>query len=193
MSMSEENKAIVRRFYDALWHGGNPDTVDGLMDVKCDGDICYLRPGHSLPSADEAFSAANSALYADSVLARFEEMTKTHPELANSIMKRLIIRHEGNLRGIIKSSTKRYREAVPDVRCAVEEMVAQADRVWTRWRLLGTFAAHGSDSGTSLDGKSVIVTGVSICRLADGKIRDYRSYAASDRWLESVRCIVPRP
>jgi predicted ester cyclase len=163
------------------------------MDAKCDGEICYPRPGGSLPSAEEAFLAANSALYADSVLARLEEMTKTHPELAKSIMKRLMIRHEGNFRGIIKSSAKNFREAVPDVRCTIEEMIAHEDMVWTRWTLRGTFQAHGPTTGASLDGTPVTVTGVSICRLANGKIRDYRSYAVSDRWLESVCGIVPRP
>ena len=192
--MSEENKAIVRRFYDALWNNSNPDAVNDLMDNKCDGDICYPRPGSSLPAAEEAFSAANSALYADSVLTRFREMTKTHPELAKSIMKRLAIWHEGNFRGIIKSPAKRYREAVPDVRCTIEEMVAQDDLVWTRWRLLGTFQAHGSGAGYAFHNKSVTVIGVSISRLADGKIRDYRSYAIfPDLWLQAVRGIVPRP
>lgn len=64
--MSEENKAIVQRFYDALWNSSNPDAINDLMDDKCDGEICYPRPGGLLPSAEEAFSAANSALYADS-------------------------------------------------------------------------------------------------------------------------------
>jgi predicted ester cyclase len=190
--MCEENKAIVRRFFEELWTG-NPDAIDDLMDAACDGDICYPRPGGSLPSAEEAFSAANAALYADSVLTRFEEMTKTDPELAHSIMKRLLIRHEGNFRGIIKSSAKRYREAVPDVRCKIDEMVAQDDAIWTRWRLLGTFKPLGSGLDTSLHGKSVTVTGVTICRLADGKIRNYRSWAVSERWLESVCGILPRP
>ena len=191
--MSEENKAIVRRFYDALWNIVNAEAVDELMDAECDGDICHLRPEGSLPFTEEAFSAANSALYADSVLARFDYMTKTHPELANSIMKRLIIRHEGNLHGVIKSSAKKYKEVVPDVRCTIEEMIAQENMVWTRWTLRGRFHSHGSTPGASLDGKRVIVIGASICRLTDGKIRDYRSYALSDRWLESVAGIIPRP
>lgn len=56
--MSEENKAIVRRFFEELW-ADNPDAIDDLMDAACDGDICYPRPGGSLPSTEEAFSAAN--------------------------------------------------------------------------------------------------------------------------------------
>jgi predicted ester cyclase len=191
--MSEENKAIVRRFLSELWHGVNPDAIDDLMDGSCDGDMRHLRPGGTLPTAAEAFFAADSALYADSVLKRIGEMRKTHPELAQSIVKRLLIRHEGNFRGIIKSAAKKYREAVPDALCTIEEMIAQDDMVWTRWTLQGTFYAHGSAIGVSLDGKPVTVIGVSICRIFDGKIRDYRSYAASDRWLESASGIVPRP
>jgi predicted ester cyclase len=192
--MSEENKAIVQRFYDALWNSSNPDAINDLMDDKCDGEICYPRPGGLLPSAEEAFSAANSAIYADSVLMRLQEMTRTHPELAKSIMKRLTIWHEGNFRGIIKSSARRYREAVPDVRCTIAEIVAQDDLIWTRWRLRGTFQARGCSAGVTLDRKSVTVIGVSICRLATGKIREYRSYAVfRDHWLESVRGVIPRP
>jgi len=47
--MSEENKAIVRRFFDELWNTRTPDAVDDLIDAKCDGDICYLRPGALCP------------------------------------------------------------------------------------------------------------------------------------------------
>jgi predicted ester cyclase len=191
--MSEENKIIVRRFYDALWNSGNPEAINDLMDDACDGDICHLRPGGSLPSAEGAFSGANSASHADSVLTRLQEMTKTHPELAKPIVKRLMIWHEGNFRGIIKSSAKKYREAVPDVRCTIEEIIVQEDMVWARWTLRGTFQAHGSTRGASLDGKPVAVIGAGIFRLSEGKIQDYRSYAMSDRWLESVAGIVPRP
>jgi len=192
--MSEQNKDIVRRFFDELWNTGNPDVINDLMDATCDGDICHLRPGGSLPSAEDAFSAASSAVYADSVLLRLQEMTKTHPELAKSIIKGLIIRQEGNFRGIIKSSAKKYREAVPDVRCTIEQMVAQEDMAWVRWTLRGRFQDDSSGAGASLDGKSVTATGVSVCRLADGKIRDYRAYTIfPDHWLYVVRGIFPRP
>jgi predicted ester cyclase len=191
--MSDENKAVVQHFYDALWNG-NPDAIDDLMDANCDGDICHLLPGGVLPSAAEAFSAANSALYADSVLTRIDVMTKTHPEIAKLIMKGLLIRHEGNLRGIIKASAKKYREAIPDVRHPIEEMIAHEDMVWTRWTLRGTFHAHTSGAGAPLDGKPVTATGVSIFRIAEGSIREYRSYAIfPDHWLQAVRGIVPRP
>jgi hypothetical protein len=126
--MSDENKAIVQRFFDELWNSGNPDAIDEVMDAGCDGDICYPRPGGSLPSAEEVFPAAHSALYSDSVLTRLEEMTKTHPELSRSIVKNLIIHHEGNFRGIVKSAAKKFRTAIPDVKCTIEEMALKMTR-----------------------------------------------------------------
>jgi predicted ester cyclase len=191
--MSEENKSIAQRFLHELWNSENPNAIDDLMDPNCDGDICHLRPGGAPPTAAEAFSAVNSALYADSVLKRIGEARKTHPELAQSIVKTLLIRHEGNFRGIVKSSAKNYREAVPDVRCTIVEMIAQEDMVWARWTLRGTFNGRASAAGAFLDGKAAIATGVSIFRFFEGKIQDYRSYAMSDRWLESVAGIIPRP
>jgi predicted ester cyclase len=192
--MSDENKAIVQRFFDELWNSGNPDAIDEVMDAGCDGDICYPRPGGSLPSAEEVFPAAHSALYSDSVLTRLEEMTKTHPELSRSIVKNLIIHHEGNFRGIVKSAAKKFRTAIPDVKCTIEEMVTQDDTVWTRWTLVGTFQTHDSGAGASLRGKPVTVIGVSLCTFADGKIRDYRSWAIfPDHWLQAVSGTIPRP
>ena len=192
--MSKENEAIVRRFFDELWNSGDSDAIDEFMDANCDGDICYPRPGGSLPSAEQAFSAANSALYSDSVLSRLHEMSESHPELAKSIVKNLIIRHEGSFRGIVKSGAKKFQAAIPDVKCTIEEMIAQDDLVWTRWTLLGKFQTHDSGAGGSLRGKPVTVRGVSICRLAGKKIRDYRSWAVfPDHWLQAVRGIIPRP
>jgi predicted ester cyclase len=121
-------------------------------------------------------------------------MSENHPELAKSIVKNLIIRHEGNFRGIVKSVAKKFRAAIPDVKCTIEEMVTQDDTIWTRWTLVGTFQTHDSGAGASLRGKPVTVIGVSICRLADGKIRNYRSWAIfPDHWLQAVCGIVPRP
>jgi predicted ester cyclase len=98
------------------------------------------------------------------------------------------------LRGIIKSAARKYREAIPDVQCTIEEMNAQEDLIWTRWTLRGTFQAHGATSGAFLDGKPVTAIAATICRIAEGKIREYRSWIMfPDHWLDAVRGIIPRP
>jgi predicted ester cyclase len=193
--MSEENQAIVRRFFEELWNTGNPDAIDDFMDSSCDGDFFYLRDESLLPSAQEAFFQAKSPEYVEgTITARLEEMDKTHPEHAKIIFKGMIIKHEGKFRGIIKSSAKRYREAFPNVWCTIEEMVAEEDMVWTRWTLRGTHHVSGSGLGALSTEKTVTVTGVSISRVAGGKIQDYRYHVAfPGLGLEWVRGLFPRP
>lgn len=193
--MSEENKEVVRRFIHELWNTGNINAVDELMDAGCDGDFSYSISANFPFSAEEAFNAAMSPSYAESgMAARVEEFSQSHPDLAKVILKGMIIRNEGSFRGVIKSRARKFRESVPDVRCTIDEMVAQQDLVWVRWTLRGTLQIDVSGAGIALSGKPVTVTGASICLLRDGTIRDYRSQsAATDRWLESVLGIVPRP
>jgi hypothetical protein len=193
--MSEENKEVVRRFFHELWNTGNIDAVDELMDPGCDGDFSYSISANFPFSAEEAFNAARSPSYAESgMAARMKEFAQSHPDLAKVIRKGLILRSEGNFRGVIKSRARRFRESVPDVTCTIDEMFAQQDLVWVRWTLRGTLQCDVPSAGIALSGRAVTVTGASICLLQDGTIRDYRSQStATDRWLESVLGIVPRP
>lgn len=69
-----------------------------------------------------------------------------------------------------------FRHAFPDVTLTVEEMIAEEDKVVTRWTIHGT---HTGDLLTpygrvSPTGKHVTYTGITINRLADGKIVDDR-------------------
>lgn len=193
--MSEENKEVVRCFLHELWNTGNIDAVDELMDAGCDGDFSYSISADFPFSAEDAFSAAQSPSYGDSgMAARMEEFFQSHPDLAKVIRKGLILRSEGNFRGVIKTRARKFRESVPDVRCTIDEMVARQDLVWVRWTLRGMLQSDVSSVGIAFSGKPVTVTGASICLLRDGTIRDYRSQsAATDRWLESVLGLVPRP
>jgi steroid delta-isomerase-like uncharacterized protein len=62
-----------------------------------------------------------------------------------------------------------YRTAMSDLEVLVEDIVANGDRVATRWRARGT--NDGELMGMSPTGKHVEITGMSIDRFdADGKI-----------------------
>jgi steroid delta-isomerase-like uncharacterized protein len=62
-----------------------------------------------------------------------------------------------------------YRTAISDLEVLVEDIVANGDRVATRWRARGT--NDGELMGMSPTGKHVEITGMSIDRFdADGKI-----------------------
>ncbi len=173
--MSEENQAIVRRFFDELWNSGNPDVVDDPMDVNCDGD--FFHPLSPVFSPRYAFSA--TWLPRTSVTSRLEELAENHPEFA-----KIFIKQRRNFRRVIKHSAAKFRESVPDVQCTMEEMFAHGDIVWTRWTLRGTYETYNHSVGNFPKGKPISVTGVNISRIAEGKIRDYQSYIRNESILK---------
>jgi predicted ester cyclase len=67
-----------------------------------------------------------------------------------------------------KMLVKIYRTAFPDLQFTVDEQVAEGDKVMTRWSAKGTH--RGDLAGIPPTGKSVSVTGISIDRIAGGKI-----------------------
>lgn len=58
--------------------------------------------------------------------------------------------------------------AFPDVHTSIEDQLAEGDKVVTRWTSRGTNT--GSLFGVSATGKSATITGITIDRIADGKI-----------------------
>jgi steroid delta-isomerase-like uncharacterized protein len=63
-----------------------------------------------------------------------------------------------------------YFAAFPDIRATIEDMVVEGDRVVTRWRVQGTNT--GSLFGMPATNKPASFTGVTINRIADGKIAE---------------------
>ncbi len=61
-----------------------------------------------------------------------------------------------------------YTQAFPDLRVEIEDMVAEGDRVVTRWRMRGTHTGPLMSLGAS--GRRVDVSGLRIDRFAKGKI-----------------------
>jgi len=67
-----------------------------------------------------------------------------------------------------KAVASTYRAGFPDLKYTVEDQVIQGDKIVTRWTARGTNT--GSLMGAPPTGRSVMVTGMSIERLANGKI-----------------------
>jgi steroid delta-isomerase-like uncharacterized protein len=63
-----------------------------------------------------------------------------------------------------------YRTAFPDIRLTVEEIIAEGETVVARWSCRGTH--KGDLSGIAPTGKPFTISGVSIARLANGKIAE---------------------
>ena len=61
-----------------------------------------------------------------------------------------------------------YRNAFPDVHFTIDEQVAEGDKVVTRWTAHGTH--KGDLAGMPPTGKAATVTGITINRIAGGKI-----------------------
>ena len=66
--------------------------------------------------------------------------------------------------------------AFPDAKWTVEEVIAEGDRVVVRWTFSGTH--QGELLGIPPTGKQVSMSGISIYRIADGKIAE--EWAVSD-------------
>ena len=70
---------------------------------------------------------------------------------------------EGN-----KAFTNMFLSAFPDTKMTVEQQIAEGDKVATRWIAQGTH--KGELMGIPATGKQVTVTGISIERIAGGRI-----------------------
>ena len=68
---------------------------------------------------------------------------------------------------IIRSAQKRAREIFPEVEYTVEDLVAEGDKVVARYTVRATSRGSGSSPGRPIE-----VTGVTIFRIAEGRIRE---------------------
>ncbi len=68
----------------------------------------------------------------------------------------------------VKQLARMYRRAFPDLRFIIDEMLATGDRVITRWTGQGTH--RGPLRGLPATGRPARVTGISIHRIAGGRI-----------------------
>jgi steroid delta-isomerase-like uncharacterized protein len=120
--MSEENRALVRRYFEEIWDKGNLDAIDELFTTN------FVRHG---PTATE-----------------------------------------GEVRGLegFKGLVSMYRSAIPDLRVPIEDLVAEGDRVVTRWRAHGTH--QGELLGNAPTGNQASVSGILIDRISGGKIEE---------------------
>ncbi|HUK33498.1 MAG TPA: ester cyclase [Vicinamibacterales bacterium] len=67
------------------------------------------------------------------------------------------------------------RSAVPDARYEVDDLIAEGDKVVVRWRLLGTH--KGDFRGIAPTGRQIVLKGIAIYRVQDGKL--------IERWVVS--------
>jgi predicted ester cyclase len=119
--MSEENKALVRRWFTEL-DKGNDHIVDELVAID------YID--HNPPLPDMAPG------------------------------------REG-----VKQANALLRAAFPDARHAIEDQIAEGDKVVTRLNARATF--QGAILGIPPNGKLITVEGISIHRIAGGQFVEH--------------------
>lgn len=73
----------------------------------------------------------------------------------------------------MKQSAAGYRSAFPDMKITIDEQIAEGDSVVTRWTARGTH--DGELFGISPTGREATVTGITINRIADGKLVEART------------------
>jgi len=63
-----------------------------------------------------------------------------------------------------------YRTAFPDLRVTIEDIIAEGETVMTRWSCRGTH--KGDLSGVAPTGKQFTISGITVARLANGKMAE---------------------
>ena len=69
-----------------------------------------------------------------------------------------------------KELVARYRAALPDIRWTIDDMITEGDKVVFRWSTRWTH--EGEFAGVAPTGRKGTAMGISICRIADGKIAE---------------------
>ena len=141
--MSEQNKALMRRFYDEVFNKGNLGTVNELCAPNF---VDHTSP----PGADPGAEGVKQMI--GMYRSAFPDIRVTVEEMVAEGVKQMI--------GM-------YRSAFPDIRVTVEEMVAEGDTVVSRTTMRGTHT--GDLMGIPPTGKQVTMRGLDLVRIAGGK------------------------
>jgi steroid delta-isomerase-like uncharacterized protein len=123
----EENKALVRNFFDEVWNNRNLDYLDEIY-----------APGFVLHALWQNTSAGGAI-----------EAEGTEPA---------------------KKVIGGWFEGFPDLEVTVEDQVAEGDLVGSRHSSHGTHTS--SFMGLPATGREATVTGMTVTRIADGKIAE---------------------
>ena len=103
-----------------------------------------------------------------------EVFNKGNMEAVNEIISPDFTHHDPNTREFTsgpegyKQFIQGYRKAFPDLQITIEQQIAEADLVVDRW--IGRGTHQGELMGMAATGKQVTITGMTIHRIAGGKI-----------------------
>lgn len=73
-------------------------------------------------------------------------------------------------RAVVRETAIRHREAFPDLRWVIHDLIAEEDRVALRWSAAGTH--RGTYSGVPATGRHIAFGGLTMYRLRGGQVID---------------------
>ncbi len=138
---AEENKAIVRRYFEGAWEQGNLELLDELLAAD------YVNHNPATPE------------------------TPTGPE---------------GVKGVVSM----FRSGMPDLKVVIEDMLAEGEKVATRYTLEGTH--EGELFGVPPTGKRLGIERMTIERVSEGKIRDHWRVTDTLEMMQQLG-VVPAP
>jgi len=88
------------------------------------------------------------------------------------------------LRGpeVYKQGSKEFVKAFPDFHGTIEDIIAEGDKVWIRFK--GTGTHKGEYLGLAPTGKKVTMTAFAIYRIVDTKVVELRNFIDKDFFKE---------
>jgi steroid delta-isomerase-like uncharacterized protein len=136
--MSEENKAIARRFFEQVWNEGKLDRFEEF--------IAQDVVPHTGPGVTDAES--------------------------------------------MKQSLAMIRDALPDINIVLDDELTVEDKVVTRFTISGTH--KGDFNGIPATGKQAVWSGITIYRLAGGKIVEFWTQVDNLGMMQQLG-VIPAP
>jgi len=82
-----------------------------------------------------------------------------------------------------------FKEAFPDLHVTTEDLIAEGDTVVHRWTVRGTH--KGEVIGLAPTGREVTAGGISLFRIADGRIVEHWAYADELGFLDQLGATLP--
>jgi steroid delta-isomerase-like uncharacterized protein len=110
-------------------------------------------------------------------------------ELLEAIAAEELVLHAGRNavsgRATLRTIIGDFLTGFPDVKHRIEDLVIEGDRVVTRWRGMGHH--RGSYDGIAPTGREIDYTGITIFRIAEGRIAEAWVNAEMAELLASLR------
>ena len=90
-----------------------------------------------------------------------------------------------------KKNVARTRRGFPNITFTVEDQVAEEDRVVTRWIAQGTHLGELDDIPPT--GKTIVVPGIVIWRVVDGKVIEDHTVSGEATLLQQLHALLTSP